>query len=156
MSSYWFLFLVNWQLLACSRREKTRLQIHLVSEQWVTHTITHSSVCSCVCTSMRRLCISSLSVFLSCISWFCLASSSHTCWALLWQWRSNCCSLQHTHTHTHTILTERVWEERTLLANIKPNVVNIERELDPQRAFNITGLCFDQAINSVYRDTSAG
>lgn len=119
----------------------------------VSHTQSHTPLC--VRTSMRRLCISSLSVFLSCISWFCLASSSHTCWALLWQWRSNCCSLQRTRAHTHTILTERVWEERTLLANIKPNVVNIERELDPQRAFNITGLCFDQAINSVYRDTSA-
>lgn len=48
--------------------------------------------------------MSSLSVFLSCISWFCLASSSHTCWALLWRWRSNCCSLQ----NTHTVLTESV------------------------------------------------
>ncbi len=58
-------------------------------------------------------------------------------------------------THTHTILTETVWEERTLLADIKPNVVNIERELDPQRAFNITGLCVDQVINTVYRDVTA-
>lgn len=153
-SSYWFYF-SKLTTIMCTWRETTPSQMHLATEQWVTHSAECVSVS--VCTSMCRFCISSVSVFLSCISWFCLASSSHTCWALLWQWRSNCCSLQntHTHRHTHSILAESVWEERTLLADIKPNVVNIERELDPQRAFNITGLCVDQVINTVYMRVTA-
>lgn len=101
MSSYWFLFLVNWQLLACSQREKTRLQIHLVSEQWVTHN--HTLLCVFV-----PRCVGSASPRSVCFS----PASAGSVWPAAHTPAGRCSDSDgptaaacnaHAHTHTHNI-----------------------------------------------------
>lgn len=126
MSSYWFYF-SKMTAITCSWREKRPSQIHLVAEQWVTH----PPMYVCVCVPQR---VGSASP-----RWVCFSpASAGSVWPAAHTPAGRCSdsdgpTAAACNTHTQTILTETVLEEHTLLADIKPNVVNIERTRSSKR-----------------------
>lgn len=126
----------------CTWREKTPPTTNLVTGA-VSHTLHSVYVCVPLCVG----CAPPQSVSVSPASAGSVWPAAHTPAGRCSDSDGPTAAVCKTHTHIHTRTVLRA--EYTLLAHIKPNVVNIERELEPQRAFHITALEVDQVVNTV-------